>query len=194
VNCVKEEPPAPTYDVTTALLAFEGGELDEQGTVELFQHLVDSGLAWQLQGHYGRCAQALIDHGRVTRPAQKAHALPEASKLVHHDLAVNSIGPFVGVDYEAVIEFKLARRPSRRFHVFTYRAYNACGLVGHECNGVAVCDINKGQVLCDEIAKQSSGYFGASKQQAERVLRFVGTPWQEFRQFINSNPRARYSI
>jgi hypothetical protein len=50
-----------------AMIAWEQGELDEEGTVELFQGLVDSGLAWQLQGMYGRTAQALIEAGEVSR-------------------------------------------------------------------------------------------------------------------------------
>jgi hypothetical protein len=49
-----------------AMIAFENGELDEDGVVELFQDLVDTGLAWRLQGFYGRTAAALIDAGLVT--------------------------------------------------------------------------------------------------------------------------------
>lgn len=45
------------------LLAFEDGELEEQETIELFQHLIDNGLAWQLQGFYGRTAMDLINAG-----------------------------------------------------------------------------------------------------------------------------------
>jgi hypothetical protein len=51
-----------------AIIAFEQGELDEDGVVELFQHLVDTGLAWQLQGFYGRTAADLIEAGLVTVP------------------------------------------------------------------------------------------------------------------------------
>ena len=47
------------------IIAYESGELSDEETVELFQDLVDSGLAWQLQGHYGRTAAALIEAGLV---------------------------------------------------------------------------------------------------------------------------------
>jgi hypothetical protein len=45
------------------IIAFESGELDESATVDLFQQLIDSGLAWQLQGSYGRAARQLIEAG-----------------------------------------------------------------------------------------------------------------------------------
>ena len=45
------------------IIAYENGELDEQETVELFQDLIDSGMAWRLQGHYGRVARDLIEEG-----------------------------------------------------------------------------------------------------------------------------------
>jgi hypothetical protein len=47
------------------------GELDHEEVVELFQHLVDTGLAWQLQGHYGRTARQLIDDGYVNPRSDK---------------------------------------------------------------------------------------------------------------------------
>jgi hypothetical protein len=47
------------------IIAFENGQLDDDDTVELFQQLVDSGLAWQLQGFYGRQAMDMINAGLI---------------------------------------------------------------------------------------------------------------------------------
>lgn len=55
------------YDYTGAIIAFESGELDSDAVVELFQYLIDTGLAWQLQGSYGRTAVALIQNGDCTQ-------------------------------------------------------------------------------------------------------------------------------
>ena len=54
------------------IIAFEQGELDSEQTIELFQELINSGLAWQLQGSYGRMARALIDQGYCVVPEQQA--------------------------------------------------------------------------------------------------------------------------
>ena len=58
-----------SFDEISAIIAYEQGDLDDEATIELFQHLVDNGHAWTLQGHYGRTAAALIDAGYVTRRA-----------------------------------------------------------------------------------------------------------------------------
>ncbi len=56
------------YDEVSAIMAYEQGDLQDEAMIELFQHLVDSGLVWNLQGHYGRTATALIQMGLVQRP------------------------------------------------------------------------------------------------------------------------------
>lgn len=61
-----------TYDVTDAIIAFEMGQLDEAATVELFAHLVKTGMAWTLQGSYGRAAARLIEAGLITRTGEVA--------------------------------------------------------------------------------------------------------------------------
>lgn len=48
------------------IMAFESGELDEEQTIDFFQELIDSGLAWSLQGSYGRTAKSLIENGYCT--------------------------------------------------------------------------------------------------------------------------------
>ena len=53
------------YNPFDAMMDFENGEISDEKLVELFQHLVDTGMAWQLQGFYGRTAKALIDQGLV---------------------------------------------------------------------------------------------------------------------------------
>lgn len=59
-------------DILDKMIAYEQGELGDRETVELFQHLVDTGLAWTLQGHYGRTARDLINAGHVTPPRPAA--------------------------------------------------------------------------------------------------------------------------
>ena len=49
------------------MMAWEEGTLSDEDTVTLFQALVDNGMAWTLQGFYGRQAMALIDAGLVKR-------------------------------------------------------------------------------------------------------------------------------
>jgi len=39
---------------------------DEQEVIEAWQFLVDTGLAWQLQGWFGRTARDLIEAGIIT--------------------------------------------------------------------------------------------------------------------------------
>jgi hypothetical protein len=53
------------------IMAYEAGEFDHNQTVELFQTLLNNGMVWHLQGHYGRTAQALLESGDIAYPADK---------------------------------------------------------------------------------------------------------------------------
>jgi len=48
--------------LTDKLLDYEMGDISEEEMLELFQELVDTGMAWRLQGHYGRTADYLIEN------------------------------------------------------------------------------------------------------------------------------------
>jgi hypothetical protein len=48
-------------NLTDRIIAYECGDIDEAGILQLFAELIESGMAWKLQGSYGRTAQALID-------------------------------------------------------------------------------------------------------------------------------------
>lgn len=51
-------------NITEKIIDFEAGELEPGELTEFFQEIIDSGLIWELQGHYQRVAQDLIDGGQ----------------------------------------------------------------------------------------------------------------------------------
>jgi hypothetical protein len=59
---ISTDTPEP-YDAVGAVIAYEQDELDTDDTLVLFGHLVATGMAWRLQGHYGRQAAQLIELG-----------------------------------------------------------------------------------------------------------------------------------
>ena len=50
------------------VLLYETDQMSEQEMISLFQDLVDTGMAWKLQGHYGRTATILLDAGVIAPP------------------------------------------------------------------------------------------------------------------------------
>ena len=59
------------YDLAASLAAFEDGEMDERDFIRLFQYLIDTGLAWTMQGNYGRTAMRLIEDGMCHQPKRE---------------------------------------------------------------------------------------------------------------------------
>ena len=58
--------PVASIDVGK-IMDYESGEMSDDDTINFFQELIDNGMAWELQGHYGRTAQALIEQGYCDR-------------------------------------------------------------------------------------------------------------------------------
>jgi hypothetical protein len=53
-------------NLTERIVEYENGLLNEEQTIQLFQHLCDSGMIMNLQGHYGRLAFQLWEAGLIT--------------------------------------------------------------------------------------------------------------------------------
>jgi len=52
-------------NIEKKIIRYEEGNMLPKEQIEFFQYLVDSGIAWTLQGHYGRTAQGLIECGWI---------------------------------------------------------------------------------------------------------------------------------
>ena len=59
-----------TFDAVGIAEGFIEADSQEQ-VIEAWQHLIDTGLAWKLQGWFGRTAAALIEQG-VVLPANRS--------------------------------------------------------------------------------------------------------------------------
>tara|TARA_R100000329_G_C7558615_1_gene197517 strand:+ start:598 stop:843 length:246 start_codon:yes stop_codon:yes gene_type:complete len=54
-------------DTVEQIIAYETGELDYEGTLNLFSKLIKSKQAWSLQGHYGRTAKQIIELNLISK-------------------------------------------------------------------------------------------------------------------------------
>lgn len=57
--------PIPHLSMFDAMMAWENGNISEGEAIYLFQTLVNNGMAWTLQGMYGRQAKRMLDAGLI---------------------------------------------------------------------------------------------------------------------------------
>ena len=49
----------------------ESAGMSEKDLIDMWQHLVNTGQAWRLQGSYGRTASSLLEAGIIKQPKRK---------------------------------------------------------------------------------------------------------------------------
>lgn len=67
-------------DMVGDIMAWEGGEMSGDETLEFFSKLVKNGQAWKLQGVYGRTAKSFIDSGYLDEKGNILKHLGEAAE------------------------------------------------------------------------------------------------------------------
>lgn len=65
INITKEKKSMDTYTACSIVEGFSGEEHTEEEIIEAWQYLHDTGMAYKLQGWYGRTAQHLIEEGII---------------------------------------------------------------------------------------------------------------------------------
>jgi len=85
---------------TAAMIADGGQEADEKTTIEAWQLLIDTGVAWQLQGSLGRAADRLIERGVCHAPATNDAPLFEIVEVPGRTYVMCLRHPFVTATWE----------------------------------------------------------------------------------------------
>ena len=57
------------------LIAYEEGLMTEDEETALFEHLIETGTCWHLDGHYQRVGATLLEAGLIKPPEKKVEAL-----------------------------------------------------------------------------------------------------------------------
>lgn len=102
------------------------------------------------------------------------------------------VGPYVGVSRDEVKTLE----DGRKFRIVLYGAYNAMGLIGSECNGIVILNEDDANVVCDEIGRTSTGYFGPTVDQQTVFNLTLEMDDQQFIEFVNTvnQRRLRYRL
>ena len=58
------------FDLVGYIMDYESGNISDAEILELISHLIKTGQAWTLQGHYGRTATQLIDGGYISKTGE----------------------------------------------------------------------------------------------------------------------------
>ena len=64
------------------LIAYEEGQLTEDQEIALFEHLVQTGTCWQLEGHYQRVAATLLEAGLISSPVHTEANTSKTGSLI----------------------------------------------------------------------------------------------------------------
>ena len=56
-------------ELAKKIIAYEQDRLSHDETVALFRELFDSGIVWDLQGHYGRMAHRMLEEELISERA-----------------------------------------------------------------------------------------------------------------------------
>jgi hypothetical protein len=72
-------------NITNQIIAYEVGELNDRESIELFSELIRSGMAWTLQGHYGRSAVSLIEEGYIAKDGEILYEFEEEEEEIMCD-------------------------------------------------------------------------------------------------------------
>jgi hypothetical protein len=70
-------------NLTNYLIDYEEGNLDQDQTIALFQHLENTGMAYSLHGAYGRTAMALIVADLI-KPNMRYHSKESIQREKEH--------------------------------------------------------------------------------------------------------------
>lgn len=79
-----------SLNIVNLIMEYESGELGVEDTIRFFGRLIESKMAWSLQGHYGRTASAFIDEGYIN-----------PFGVVNEDKLIETLSKY-GLEYEGL--------------------------------------------------------------------------------------------